>query len=135
MSKKHKAGALEPCPCGSGRSYAQCCAPWHGGVPAPTPEALMRSRYSAYALGLADYLLASWHAGSRPETLDLADPPTKWIGLQVLGAQMQDASHGTVEFVARCRINGRAERMHELSRFVKEDERWYYVDGDFPGAA
>jgi SEC-C motif-containing protein len=119
----------EPCPCG-GKRYVDCCGRYHGGIPAPSPETLMRSRYSAFALGLEDYLLASWHPDTRPAELDVHTPPQpKWIGLQVLEARMQDATHGTVHFVARCRIGGKAHRQEENSRFVCEEGRWYYLDG------
>lgn len=91
----------------------------------------MRSRYSAFALGLEDYLLATWHASTRPAALGLKEgPQPKWIGLKVIAGAQQDADHGTVHFVARCRIGGKAERLEETSRFVREDGRWYYVDGD-----
>ena len=91
----------------------------------------MRSRYSAYVLGLEPYLLATWHASTRPAALHLAEEAgTKWLGLEVKRRQMQDASHATVEFVARYRIAGRGHRLHETSRFVCEDGRWLYVDGD-----
>jgi SEC-C motif-containing protein len=123
------------CPCGSGQPYAACCGPHHqalepgapaGGVHAATPEALMRSRYSAYVLGLIDYLLATWHPSTSPGELEL--PPVKWLGLEVRhAAQAGDA--GVVEFVARCRDGGRAQRLHETSRFVREAGRWYYIDG------
>ncbi|MDP5238687.1 YchJ family metal-binding protein [Uliginosibacterium sp. 31-16] len=119
-----------PCPCGLPATYSACCGRYHAGAAAPTPEALMRSRYSAFALGLGDYLLASWHASTRPADLDVITPPQpKWIGLQILGAALQDESHGTVHFIARCRVGGRAERLEEISRFVREEGRWYYVDG------
>lgn len=119
-----------PCPCGHGADYAHCCAPLHGGAPAATAEALMRSRYSAYALGRADYLLASWHSDTRPSAEELHTPPPTWLGLEVK-RHTQDGDHATVEFVARLRHGGgRAQRMHELSRFVREDGRWYYVDGE-----
>lgn len=119
------------CPCASGRAYADCCAPLHGGQAAVTAEALMRSRYCAYALGLEDYLLATWHPSTRPPVLHLADEAgTKWLGLEVKKHRQQDDSHATVEFVARCRVGGRGHRLCELSRFVLEDGRWYYVDGD-----
>ena len=86
----------------------------------------MRSRYSAYALGLIDYLLATWHASTSPGELEL--PPTKWLGLEVRhAAATQDA--GVVEFVARYRVDGRAHRLHETSRFVREAGAWYYIDG------
>ena len=89
----------------------------------------MRSRYSAYTLGLEDYLLATWHASTRPAALNLgAETKPKWLGLEVKAHAARDDT-ATVEFVARCRVGGRAQRMHELSRFVHEDGRWFYVDG------
>jgi SEC-C motif-containing protein len=128
--KKNLHPAHAPCPCGSGQPYSDCCGPWHAGladgVHAPTPEALMRARYSAYVLGLLDYLLATWHPSTAPGDLEL--PPVKWLGLEVRHAQAAGDA-GVVEFVARCRDGGRAERMHETSRFVRQDGRWYYIDG------
>lgn len=90
----------------------------------------MRSRYSAYVLKLEDYLLATWHVTTRPSELDLAADDSKWLGLEVRQHVQQDESHATVEFVARYRIAGRGHRLHELSRFVREDGRWFYLDGD-----
>jgi SEC-C motif domain protein len=116
------------CPC-SQTPYLHCCAPFHEGAPAPTAEALMRSRYSAYALGLEAYLLATWHPDTRPVTLDLSSDAAKWIDLKVLRAQTLGPTEARVEFIARCRIGGRAQRLHETSQFQKIDERWYYVDG------
>ena len=119
------------CPCDSGQPYAACCGPWHAGfaaaVYAPTPEALMRSRYSAYVLGLIDYLLATWHPSTSPGELELS--PVKWLGLEVRHAE-QAGDAGVVEFVARCRDSSGAQRLHETSRFVRQDGRWYYIDGD-----
>ena len=119
-----------PCPCDSGKTYVECCGPWHSGLDegrhAPGAEALMRSRYSAYALALPDYLLATWHPSSGPGELDL--PPLRWLGLEVLQAQ-ESGDAGVVEFVARCRNSGRPQRLHEISRFVREAGRWYYIDG------
>jgi len=121
----------EPCPCGSGQRYAACCGPLHAGErPAASAEALMRSRYSAYVLKLADYLLATWHPSTRPSELDLAADDSKWLGLDVKRHEVQDDDRAMVEFVARYRIAGRGHRLHELSRFVREDGRWFYVDGD-----
>ena len=89
----------------------------------------MRSRYSAYVLGLEDYLLATWHGSTRPAALNLGvEAPEKWLGLEVRAHAASDDT-ATVEFVARCRVGGRAQRLHEVSRFVREDGRWYYVDG------
>ena len=95
----------------------------------------MRSRYSAFVLGLHDYLLATWHPGTRPATLEPNEPGLRWLGLEVKRHEMQDADHATVEFVARSKLGGRAHRLHELSRFVREDGRWYYVDGDLRSSA
>ncbi|MFW2456053.1 YchJ family protein [Methyloversatilis discipulorum] len=119
------------CVCGSGRAADACCARFHAGEPAPTPEALMRSRYSAFVLDLRDYLLATWHPTTRPAALPPPEPGLKWLGLEVKRSALQDADRGTVEFVARSKLGGRAHRLHENSRFVRENGRWYYVDGDF----
>ncbi|QDF96729.1 hypothetical protein CJ010_09410 [Azoarcus sp. DD4] len=120
------------CPCGSGRTLATCCGPaLHGSTPPATAEALMRSRYTAFTLSLGDYLLATWHASTRPATLDFDEEPRpKWIGLQVRSHRPLAEDRAEVEFVARYRVGGRAHRLHETSRFVREDGRWYYVDGD-----
>ena len=90
---------------------------------------LMRSRYSAFVLGRVDYLLATWHASTRPADVSV-DKGTKWLGLEVRRHTVIDADHAQVEFVARYRIQGRGGRIHELSRFVLEAGRWYYLDGD-----
>ncbi|MFH1815460.1 MAG: YchJ family metal-binding protein [Pseudomonadota bacterium] len=122
---------MSGCVCGSGRIEADCCARLHAGEPAATPEALMRSRYSAYVLGLTDYLLATWHPTTRPAALTRDEAGLKWLGLDVRRCAMQDADHGTVEFVARSKVAGRAHRLHETSRFMRENGRWFYLDGDF----
>lgn len=119
------------CPCGSTHAYAQCCGPLHSGVKnASTAEALMRSRYSAYVLKREDYLLTTWHPSTRPSELDLSADDSKWLGLDVRAHQQLDATHATVEFVARYRIAGRGHRLHELSRFIHENGCWFYVDGE-----
>ncbi|NII12184.1 YchJ family metal-binding protein [Oleiagrimonas sp. C23AA] len=123
----------EACPCGSGLAYEPCCAPLHAGAAAASAEALMRSRYSAYVRKDAAYLQRSWHASTRPESLDMDDggQPT-WLGLDVRRHET-DGDRAVVEFVARFRIGGsRAQRLHEISRFVREEGQWYYVDGDHP---
>lgn len=95
----------------------------------------MRSRYSAYALGLEPYLQTTWHASTRPPALDLStDKGTRWLGLEVRRHETTGADTAIVEFVARYKIGGRAYRLHEISRFVREDGHWYYVDGEFPEA-
>lgn len=96
----------------------------------------MRSRYSAYVMGLEPYLLATWHASTRPASLELAgETATKWLGLEIRRRQATDDSHAVVEFVARYRVAGRGHRLHEISNFVREDGRWFYVDGEVRGGA
>lgn len=129
MVQKNKTGT---CPCGNG-FYATCCEPFHKGVAvAPTADLLMRSRYSAYAMGLGEYVQSTWHSSTRPARLDLQQELAqgKWIGLTVK-LHTPQGDKAEVEFVARYKPNaGSASRLHERSRFVFENSRWYYVDGD-----
>jgi SEC-C motif-containing protein len=119
------------CPCGSDRALEACCGRFHGGEPPPDAERLMRSRYSAFVLGLEAYLLATWHPATRPADLQLDAPPKPhWLGLTIKSHQPIDATHATVEFVARYKLNGRAFRLHEVSQFEQMDGRWFYVDGE-----
>ena len=128
--------ALDPqsrCPCGSGDIYGGCCLPLHRGRPAATAEALMRSRFSAFAVGDDQHLLRTWHPDTRPDTLDLDDTPgLRWLGLDVKRHEDGGDGSAVVEFVARHRIGGgKAKRLHEVSRFARVDGRWLYVDGEF----
>lgn len=119
------------CPCQSGNPYSTCCGAYHLGLAAPTAEALMRSRYAAFVLGLEQYLLQTWHPDTRPATLNLnEDPPTKWLGLQVKRSTNTNETSAMVEFVAHFKINGKAEKIHEISQFVRIDGYWYYLAGD-----
>ncbi len=119
------------CPCG-GKSYATCCEPFHQGGIAQTAEQLMRSRYSAYVLGLWEYVYKTWDDRTRPPLVELQqDSRNKWLGLEVRKHQ-KEGEHATVEFVARYKVDGRAHRLHEISRFVRQDGQWLYVDGSFP---
>jgi len=122
------------CPCGIAAAYADCCGRYiEGGVLAPTAEALMRSRYTAYTLQREDYLLATWHGGTRPASLGLGDAAAgKWLGLTVKrhAPEAGNPDRAVLEFIARHKIDGRARRLHEISRFVRENGRWYYVGGD-----
>jgi len=124
----------DPCPCGFDQEYASCCGQFLQGQWANTAEQLMRSRYTAYVVKDETYLLQTWHKVTRPQTLGLASQkPLKWIGLKII-THTVDADYpdnASVEFIARYRVNGKAEKIHELSRFLKEDGRWFYVDGDF----
>ena len=130
--------ATQVCPCGRvdakkrAAAYADCCGRFvdhFDTTAAPDAEHLMRSRYSAFVLTRADYLLATWHSSTRPASLDF-DVGAKWLGLEVREHKVTGAETAEVEFVARCRVDSRVVRLHERSRFVREDGRWFYVDGD-----
>ncbi|GAB3225152.1 YchJ family protein [Glycomyces halotolerans] len=121
--------ADRPCPCGSGLAYRQCCGPLHAGTAtADTPEALMRSRYSAFAVGDAAYLLKTWHPDTRPPELDLADD-RRWTGLEILettgGSQFH--TEGTVAFRAHYRDTEGPGTQTEHSRFLRHNRAWLYL--------
>src|SRR3954465_6962547 len=125
------------CPCGSGGNYPGCCEPLHLGRPADTAEGLVRSRFSAFALGstnprLDAYLLASWHPSTRPAILEL-DDGTVWRKLQLVDTVDggPDDETGVVEFRASYRAaDDTVGVLHERSRFARVDGRWAYLDGD-----
>lgn len=127
-----KQNTVKNCPCGSGLALTQCCQPLlNNEQPAKTAVALMRSRYSAYTLGNEAYLQRTWHSTTRPAQLDLSSDQQNWQRLKIIdtvAGQAGDDS-GEVEFVAIYKINGRAERLHERSRFEREDQQWRYIDG------
>jgi SEC-C motif-containing protein len=123
----------DPCPCGRPAAYADCCGRWHAGpqhLRAPDAEALMRSRYSAFVRQLAGYLQDTWHPSTRPAEPPGFEPGLRWLGLDVKHHQRIDDDHAVVEFVARSKLGGRAHRLHETSRFVRENGRWFYAGGD-----
>ena len=123
--------SLKDCPCGGG-NYADCCGRFHAGQFPETAEQLMRARYSAYVLNQTAFLHQSWHTTTRPPLAELeAGHGGKWLGLEVR-KHIPAADEATVEFVARYKIGGRAHRLHEVSRFVREEGRLFYVDGAFP---
>ena len=125
------AAAVRRCPCrkkSEDITYAVCCAPFHAGASvAPTAESLMSSRYSAFALQLAPYLLQTWHPSTRPQTLALT-PHEHFISLKILGSST-DRETATVAFVARSLVGGRSQIVSETSRFFRVDGHWLYVDG------
>ncbi|MGW0704558.1 YchJ family protein [Streptomyces sp. NPDC002643] len=131
-----------PCPCGLPESYDRCCGRFHsaartapagmtpaGTAVAPTAEALMRSRYSAFVVGDEAYLLRTWHPRTRPASLGL-NPAMRWTGLEILGTSEGSAFHttGTVTF----RASYRGGALQERSRFERVEGAWVYVDGEFP---
>ena len=121
------------CPCGSGAGYHICCGPLHHGERhARTAEELMRSRYSAYARGEADYLFRTWHPRTRPVDISI-DSGVTWTSLDLLGSDGggEKDDRGIVEFAAHYRSAGRSEVLRERSRFERRARRWVYVDGDY----
>ena len=139
-----------PCPCGGTQSkakgavgqgqgqghihtYANCCARFiDGGACAPDASLLMRSRYSAYVFERSDYLLSTWDPTSRPETIEF-DQNTKWLGLEIKSFKLTSEDSAEVEFVARYRVFGRGQRLHERSHFVLSNQVWLYKSGDMLG--
>lgn len=112
------------CLCGSDKAFSDCCQPYLSGAkPVPTAEALMRSRYTAYTLGDVQYLLDSWYHLTRPETIEL-ERDVQWLRLNILAS-----STDQVKFVATYRVNGKANKLRENSRFIREEGRYYYLDG------
>ena len=115
------------CPCGRGLPYAECCGPAHQGTPASTAEALLRSRYAAFALDDDAYVLRTWHPHTRPAAVE-PDAGLRWVGLDILessGGGLFDAE-GVVEFRAHYRDHGKHGDMVERSRFVRHDGQWMY---------
>jgi SEC-C motif-containing protein len=118
------------CPCTSGLAFGECCGRWLvGDAGAPTAQQLMRSRFTAFAVGDAGYLLATWHPSSRPVDLEL-DPTIGWLRLDVERTERGGPldREGIVEFTAFYRHDGERASQHEVSRFVREAGRWFYVD-------
>jgi SEC-C motif-containing protein len=119
------------CPCGRPTPYAACCQPLHDGqTTAATAEQLMRSRYTAFVVHNAPYLLTTWSAKTRPSTIDF-DPSLEWTGLEILSTTAGTAFHteGTVEFHAHHTTNGVPGTHQETSTFTREDGNWVYVTG------
>jgi SEC-C motif-containing protein len=116
------------CPCGLGDDYASCCGRLHAGAPALTAESLMRSRYSAFAVGDAGYLLRTWHSSARPKQLTI-DPAVRWVRLAVLETHaggLFDTS-GTVRFRAVYVADGQRKVLAETSKFIRQDKLWTYL--------
>jgi SEC-C motif domain protein len=116
------------CPCGLPRAYEACCGRYHSGTAAPTAEALMRSRYSAFVKGDEAYLLRTWHPRARPPRVEF-DPGMRWTGLEILATGEGTAFHATGTVTFRASFKGGS--LHERSRFERVDGAWVYVDGEF----
>lgn len=121
----------DPCPCGSGDRFDGCCGPALRGTPASTAAALMRSRYTAFAVGDTAYLEGTWHPGTRPDELTL-DPARRWTGLEIVDivAGGEGDARGVVAFRAAWRHSRERGVLAERSRFVRQRGRWWYLDGE-----
>ena len=130
---------MQKCPCGSGKEYSVCCGPLlDDHQAAATPEALMRSRYTAYVKQDVDYIMHTMagpakRKGSEDRVQDRAEQ-IEWLGLEILKVLPVTSKDkiGFVEFIARFRINGKDQFMHEISEFHKEHDKWFYFDGKHP---
>lgn len=128
------------CYCGNAAQFEQCCAPFLQGTAVPsTPEQLMRSRYSAYVLRNADYLITTWHPDCHAQEWHTeivnSFAKTQWLALRVISSSYaKNSDEGYVEFSA-CFIEEKADHkqlIHERSRFIKMNSCWYYIDGITP---
>jgi SEC-C motif domain protein len=131
VANRHVVTGETPCPCGSERDYAHCCGRFlEGGDRPQSAEQLMRSRYSGFVLCNEPYLLRTWHPQTRPKQVRL-DNDARWLGLSIRHTEAGGADEvsGTVEFVARYKIDGRGHRLHEISEFEKIEGQWYYHSG------
>jgi len=134
-ARMKRATALQSgtCPCGTAKRYSKCCGVWHAGAAAPDAEKLMRSRYVAYVMKIDDYVLATWHPSTRPSAIDSAaensgTPSFFRLDLKRHTVTGEDAA--IVEFAAWFKLGGRAQSMREVSHFIHEQGRWWYVDGE-----
>lgn len=131
--KNNKENNSPPCPCESEKPYKTCCQPYvEQTLDAPTAEALMRSRYTAFTLLNEAYLRYSWHPDTCPKNIHLSEN-TQWLGLKIKNtlAGSENDETGEIEFVARNKTSGKASRIHENSRFSRFNSRWVYIDGKF----
>lgn len=120
------------CLCGSGMEYSDCCSPYHTGSTQPsTAEVLMRSRFTAYAMRNAEYLLETWQSDNRPSKLDFSKETAEWQKLEIIVVKkgQNHDEKGIVEFKAHYLQGAERFVMHEVSRFVKKQGRWLYLDG------
>ena len=125
---------MNNCYCQSNKPYSECCEPYHLGEAAPTAEALMRSRYSAYVLDKGNYLYKSWSQSTRPTKKSLKQgEPMQWQSLEIIRCEAGSAldQEGVVEFKASYLVDNKTETLHEISRFIRENNRWVYLDGNY----
>ncbi|MEM6533324.1 MAG: YchJ family metal-binding protein [Myxococcota bacterium] len=138
MSRRKKAYRAKPCVCGSETIYRECCGPYHEGEPAPDATALMRSRYSAYALGLSDYIISTtllggeaWRADEASWRSSLKDFARDYYfgGVEIIDTN-NEMTRASVTFRAVLRQRGKDHSFTERSEFQRAGDRWRYVRGD-----
>ncbi|MCT9933769.1 YchJ family metal-binding protein [Planotetraspora sp. A-T 1434] len=124
--------AAAGCPCGLPATYTECCERYHAGQAAPTAEALMRSRYAAFAVEEETYLLRTWHPSTRPAGIGF-EPGMRWTGLEIEATSGGSPFHttGTVTFRARYTYRGKPGELYERSRFARHEGAWVYLDAIF----
>ncbi len=121
------------CPCCSGKKYSECCQPVHKKPRlADTPEKLMRSRYTAFAINNSEYLLRTWTPEQRPQSLETKQAGLKWLRLKIINARppATTSSYGTVSFAAMYLHNNHVFVLTEKSNFIRVDGYWLYKDGE-----
>lgn len=130
MMKVSSGSLTAACYCGNEAGYHACCARFHSGdALAPDAQSLMRSRYSAYVLGLDGYLMKTWASEFRPASVVVNEPGTRWLGLEVKRVEILGPTRSVVEFVARYKVAGRARRLREISQFELRQGEWLYLTG------
>ena len=133
VKKREKNREKEVCPCLSGQLYRECCALYHQGAIPVTAEALMRSRFTAFTYQLEDYLATSWHSSTRPSPVLMPDSDMlQWFFLKIIKTEPENSvGEHFVTFEARYRENGKAQKFIERSRFIMEEGKLCYIDGEF----
>ncbi|MCG7495975.1 SEC-C domain-containing protein [Vibrio sp. Of7-15] len=130
---------MKNCPCGNQKNYSDCCEPVHiSPLNAKKPEQLMRARYCAHVLGLVDFVIQTYHSSCNAEQHreGIAESiNSEWRGLEVLSSSIRSENEGFVEFKAHFSEEGNDYVLHENSRFVREDQQWFYIDGEYPEQA
>ncbi|MCP5509002.1 MAG: SEC-C domain-containing protein [Chlamydiales bacterium] len=121
---------MPPCPCHSGKPYADCCQSFHLGFPPPTALALMRSRYSAYALGLVDYIIHTTHSAKKPDRKEIEAfcNVTRFADLEILDVDEKE-DEASIKFKATLLQGKHDVSFVEKSAFIKENNHWFYVSG------
>jgi len=132
MERAQQNNATQTCPCGSGRSFHDCCEPYLSGEPIPDIETLLRARFSAYATANVNFIRQTWHPATRPARINLDNAESvKWLSLDIVRIERGSVEDqdGSIEFAAHYSVNGEEGDLHEISQFIREQGKWYYMEG------